>query len=134
MKRALHLASGANVLVRCLPVSAWVKHVATEDEELPGCKSVKMTQAEPSASDPDLYLEESCPQGTFIRAMTADGREIWRRRVGDGAAPPPLSLKTQTQAPPGEHLNLNSHSLCDDVSYGMAHNRESCDTDQLPPG
>jgi hypothetical protein len=78
-----------------------------------------MTQAVPSANGPDLYLEESCPQGTFIRAMTADGRGIWRRRMGDWAAPPPLNLKTQEQARPGEHLNLNGHSLCDDIRYAM---------------
>jgi hypothetical protein len=51
--------------------------------------------------------------------MTADGREIWRRRTGDWAAPPPLNLKTQEQAPSGQHLNLSDHSLCHDISHGM---------------
>ena len=86
---------------------------------LPGCKSVKMTQAVPSASGPDLYVEESCPQGTFIRAMTADGRELWRRRMGDPARTPPASLKATEQAQLDEHLNLRGHSLCDAVSPGM---------------
>jgi hypothetical protein len=85
---------------------------------LPGCKSVQMTQAVPSTNGPDLYVQESCPQGTFIRAMTADGRELWRRRLGDPATLPP-SLKATEQAQPGVRLNLSGHSLCDAVFYGM---------------
>jgi|SRR6202522_2392893 hypothetical protein len=88
-------------------------------DHLPGCKSVKMTQAVPSANGPDLYDEESCPQGTFIRAMTADGRELWRRRLGDPAGILPPRLKAAEQAEPGEHLNLSGSSLCDAVSSGM---------------
>jgi hypothetical protein len=40
---------------------------------LPGCKVTKMTQAVPSANGPDIYVEESCPDGAYVRAMTADG-------------------------------------------------------------
>jgi hypothetical protein len=86
---------------------------------LPGCKSGQITQAVPSANGPDLYVQESCPQGTFIRAMTADGRELWRRRLGDPAGTLPPSGKASEQAQPGQHLNLGAHSLCDAVSSGM---------------
>jgi hypothetical protein len=86
---------------------------------LPGCKSVQITQAAPTANGPDLYVEESCPQGTFIRAMTADGRELWRRRLGDPAGTLPPSLKATEQAQPGVRLNPSGHSLCDAVSSGM---------------
>src|ERR1700722_17765143 len=53
----------------------------------PGCKATKMTQAVPSANGPDLYVEESCPDGSMIRALTSDGRELWRRPFGAAAAP-----------------------------------------------
>jgi hypothetical protein len=86
---------------------------------LPGCKAVKMTQAVPSANGPDLYVEESCPQGIFIRAMTADGREIWRRRLGDTGSMLSPGLKATEQAQSGEHLNLSGHSFCDAVTSGM---------------
>ncbi len=87
---------------------------------LPGCKTAKMSQAVPTANGPDLYIEEACPDGTVIRAMTADGREIWRRRLGDHAAPPSLGgLKTKDETQPTDHLNLNARSLCDYVSPGM---------------
>jgi hypothetical protein len=87
---------------------------------LPGCKSEKIIQAVPSANGPDLYSQETCPQGTVIRALTADGREIWRRGLGDAAASFPSSSKTTEAATVGEHLNLSVHSVCDDVSAGIA--------------
>jgi hypothetical protein len=87
---------------------------------LPGCKTTKMSQAVPTANGPDLYVEEACPDGTYIRAMTADGREIWRRRLGDHAAVPSRpGLTTKEKTQPAERLNLTARSLCDDVSSGM---------------
>jgi hypothetical protein len=48
---------------------------------LPGCKVKKMTQAVPSTSGPDIYVEEECLRGNFVRALTSDGRELWRRQI-----------------------------------------------------
>ena len=87
---------------------------------LPGCKSEKLTQAVPTANGPDLYSQETCAQGTVIRAMTADGREIWRRSLGDAAGSFPSSLKAAEPASVGEHLNLSLRSVCDEISAGMA--------------
>jgi hypothetical protein len=86
---------------------------------LPGCKSMNMTQAVPSANGPDIYVEESCPDGAYVRALTADGRELWRRRMGSALAPivPDLEGKEETQ--PAEHINLSTRSLCDEISSGM---------------
>jgi len=86
---------------------------------LPGCKSTKMTQAVPSANGPDIYVEESCPDGAYVRALTADGRELWRRKLGGPLAPmaPRLEAKEETQ--PAEHINLSTRSLCDEISSGM---------------
>jgi hypothetical protein len=92
---------------------------------LPGCKSGKISQTVPTANGPDLYVEEACPDGTYVRAMTADGREIWRRRLGDLAAPSQPSLSSKEKTQPAEHLNLSAHSLCDDVSSGMTKNAVS---------
>jgi hypothetical protein len=86
---------------------------------LPGCKTAKMSQAVPTANGPDIYVEEACPDGTFIRAMTAGGREIWRRRLGDLAAPSRPGVTTKEKTQPAERLNLTARSLCDDVSPGM---------------
>jgi hypothetical protein len=86
---------------------------------LPGCKSGKISQAVPTANGPDLYVEEACPDGTYVRAMTADGREIWRRRLGDLAVPSPPGVRTKAKTQPAERLNLTARSLCDDLSFGM---------------
>jgi hypothetical protein len=86
---------------------------------LPGCKSKKLSQAVPSATGPDLYDEEECPQGAFVRALTADGRELWRRQItGAGGV---LESKPVTQAPAdtGQHLSPHRASVCDAVSSGM---------------
>jgi hypothetical protein len=86
---------------------------------LPGCKSQKMTQAVPSAKGPDLYDEEECPRGAFVRALTADGRELWRRQItGTGGVLASEPIR-QPPAGSGQHLNPHRASLCDAVSSGM---------------
>jgi hypothetical protein len=106
---------------------------------LPGCKSVNITQAVPSANGPDLYDQEQCSDGQYIRALTSDGREIWRRRFGGpGEATPNIakpiasgpyigilpdgatSGTSQTPAKAaGEHIHSRSGSVCDVISTGM---------------
>jgi hypothetical protein len=81
---------------------------------VPGCKPGNLTQAAPSANGPDLYAQESCPDGIYVRALTADGRELRRRRLGDLSLPLPPEVKDRIE--PGEHINLDSHALCDAVS------------------
>ena len=86
---------------------------------LPGCKSIKMNQAVPSANGPDIYVEESCPDGAYVRAMTADGRELWRRKLGGSLAPIAPGLEGKEETQPAEHINLSTRSLCDEISSGM---------------
>jgi len=86
--------------------------------ELPGCKTTKITPAVPSAGGPDVYVQESCPDGTYVRSITEDGRELWRRRIGGPLTSlPELRGKEEVQA--AGHINLSARSLCDDVSSGM---------------
>jgi hypothetical protein len=86
---------------------------------LPGCKGTKMTQAVPSANGPDIYVEESCPDGAYVRALTSDGRELWRRKFGGPPTriAPGLEGKERTQ--PADHINLSTRSVCDEISSGM---------------
>lgn len=89
-------------------------------QQMPGCKEKKMTQAVPSATGPDIYVEEECPQGNFIRALTADGRELWRRQItGRGGALESSAAKPQVVENSGQHLSLQ-HSICDGISSGMS--------------
>ena len=106
---------------------------------LPGCKSVKLTQAVPSTNGPDLYDQEQCADGQYIRALTSDGREIWRRQFGGpgetmpGAAAPIANgpyigiLPNGATSPAprmragavGEHIQSRGGSVCDVISAGM---------------
>lgn len=86
---------------------------------IPGCKSVNLTQAVPSATGPDLYDQEECPQGPVIRALTADGREIWRKQLGGSGSAFVVDPRTNAIPESGERLNSKATSVCDAVSSGM---------------
>lgn len=102
----------------------------------PGCKVAQMIQAVPSANGPDLYVQETCPDGTMLRALTSDGRELWRKMLAGtsvGAAVPvgsgpsigflphgATSPPAKPAEPVGAHINSHAGSMCDAVSAGMA--------------
>ena len=86
---------------------------------LPGCKGTKITQAVPSANGPDIYVEESCPDGAYVRALTSDGRELWRRKIGGPLAPVASGPEGKKEPQPAEHISLSTRSLCDEISSGM---------------
>jgi hypothetical protein len=92
-------------------------------KELPGCKTTKITPAVPVAGGPDIYVQESCPDGTYVRAITADGRELWRRNLSGSAAPTAgtaeAASKANDETQLGGHISLNARSVCDAVSIGM---------------
>ena len=85
---------------------------------LPGCKTTKMTQAVPSANGPDIYVEETCPNGGYVRALTADGRELWRRGMSNSMAPFGQDSQEMEASQPAEHINLSTGSLCDKIPSG----------------
>jgi len=86
---------------------------------IPGCKSEKLTQAVPSANGPDLYDQESCPQGSIIRALTADGRELWRRVFNGAGLVPEETAPGAAAAEPVQRLQPLHRSVCDAISAGM---------------
>lgn len=93
-------------------------------DHLPGCTAKNMTQAVPSANGPDLYVEEDCPQGSFIRALTSDGREMWRKQITGSGADLTLhpAAKAEPEAP-SQPIDFHPNSVCDEVSTGMTKNQ-----------
>jgi len=87
---------------------------------IPGCKGMKITQAVPSANGPDLYVQEECENGTLIRALTADGREMWRRQLGGSDTTFRVEPGAKTVPSQGGHFNLKVPSVCDAVTSGMS--------------
>lgn len=58
--------------------------------EIPGYRSRKFVQAVPTMHGPDLYtLEKNEAGDTFIRALFADGRQLWMKKYShtDGGVP-----------------------------------------------
>jgi hypothetical protein len=81
-----------------------------------GCKSLQLVQAMPSANGPDMYETSHCPDGDYVTALTADGMQLWRRRIGAAGAPPTIpDGKTTVEA---SRINLASASICDAVLVG----------------
>src|SRR5581483_1630771 len=85
---------------------------------IPGCKNKQIVQAVPSATGPDLYVLEDCPQGTVIRALDAEGHEIWRKVPGQqNETPQSPGARSEHE---GQRLNLHATSVCDQISPGMS--------------
>jgi hypothetical protein len=61
----------------------------------PGCTSIQIIQATPTADGPDLYQTSACPDGTYVTALTSDGILLWRKKLGsEGKAPSLVPLKS----------------------------------------
>jgi len=90
--------------------------------EMPGCKDEKIIPAVPSAGGPDIYVREACPQGEFVRAITDDGRELWRRQISGPGATMPAAPAAKAETTTAAHLNLRGTSVCDAVVLGMTKN------------
>jgi hypothetical protein len=86
-------------------------------EDLPGCQSTKITPAVPTANGPDVFAENQCPDGTYLRAYTADGILLWRRKIGSNGGMPAKSVTPAVVVT--NRLNTRAQSICDSVSVGM---------------
>jgi hypothetical protein len=86
--------------------------------EIPGCHPTNITQAVPTASGPDLYEQSECPDGTYIRAFTAQGVVLWRRKMESVGHTPANSDVVSAPASSATPLNTHPRSICDSVSVG----------------
>jgi hypothetical protein len=83
----------------------------------PGCKTIQLVQAMPSANGPDMYQTSHCEDGDYVTALTSDGRQLWRRRVGGSPAPTGAVIENNENAAPAQ-LNPRSPSICNSLSTG----------------
>jgi hypothetical protein len=87
--------------------------------EIPGCTPTNITQAVPTANGPDLYEQSQCADGTYIRAFTAQGVVLWRRKIESVRS----KLETPEAAPPAaipsNPLDTHPGSICDSVLVGL---------------
>jgi hypothetical protein len=88
------------------------------DSNIPGCTIQKMMQAMPTPYGPSLYTVSQCADGTYVTAYTADGMQMWRRRIGSSALPT-MPAGTTVNPDTVAHLNTHSGSVCEGVTVGM---------------
>jgi hypothetical protein len=105
--------------------------------EIPGCRPINITQAVPTANGPDLYEQSQCPDGTYIRAYTAQGITLWRRKIESVGHKPANSEAVSASAPssiPLIPLDTHPGSICDSASVGVKVEaiREMAKTRNLP--
>lgn len=81
---------------------------------IPGCKTVNIVSAVPTANGPDLFEQSQCADGQYVAAYTAEGIQMWRRKVGDSNIPVAAGAKP----PVASRLDLSSKSICDLVLVG----------------
>jgi hypothetical protein len=84
----------------------------------PGCHTIRITPAVPSAGGPDIFEESGCADGTYVQALTADGVLLWRRKM-DSEPHSPAGSTGSNQASPVASLNPRARSICDAISVGM---------------
>jgi outer membrane protein assembly factor BamB len=81
-----------------------------------GCTSTKIIPAVPSADGPDVFEQSQCEDGQYLAAYTADGVQLWRRKIG-GAGAAAVAGATGN-APVNGRLELRSTSVCDSILIG----------------
>jgi hypothetical protein len=95
--------------------------------EIEGCKSVKITPAVPSPSGVDIFDQTQCADGQYISAYTSEGILVWRRKIGEGAAPVPSARPlpgnkqmagNKQNVLVANRLNPRAASVCDSVTVG----------------
>ena len=92
-------------------------------DEPEGCKLGKITPAVPSSSGIDIYVQSTCPDGEYLSADTAEGIQVWRRKIGEtpGQVTPtlgPRAPQAVNPSVPANRLNLQAASVCDLVEIG----------------
>lgn len=120
--RALSSAGSAEASIEVMEGAALpMGTVKWSGPAVEGCTTGKITPAVPSASGVDVFVQSRCQDGEYISAYTADGIEVWRRRIGqDMTAPLPVQTKSQAvvSAANSKPWDFHSASICDSVSAG----------------
>jgi hypothetical protein len=72
----------------------------------------------PTSNGPALYEISQCPDGTYVAAFTADGMQMWRRKIGSSALPQMPAGTPVSADTPISRLNTHPVSVCESVMVG----------------
>lgn len=84
--------------------------------DVPGCHTTRIMPAVPVPNGPDVFEQSQCPDGTYIRAYTAEGILLWRRKIDSS---PKAAAKPEVPPVALNSLNTRAGSICDSISIGM---------------
>jgi hypothetical protein len=87
-----------------------------------GCKTTKIIPARPTPSGPYVFQQSVCGDGEYVAAYTADGVQLWRRKLTDKGAPPDLPGGNNYEVF-GNRLDPHTASVCDSVTAGTEEQR-----------
>ena len=87
--------------------------------DVPGCHTTKIMPAVPTANGPDVFEQSECPDGIYIRAFTAQGIALWRRKIGSVRSKLERPEASPTAAIPFNPLDTHPGSICDSVLVGL---------------
>ena len=79
-----------------------------------GCITTKVMQVRPVPGGPDIYQQTQCPDGVYLAGYTADGVQLWRRKMSDS----PSQTGPNDYPTAGQHLEEHPASICDAVQAG----------------
>jgi hypothetical protein len=79
-----------------------------------GCATTKILPARPNANGVYAFQESQCEDGVYIAAYTADGVQLWRRKISDS----PSQTGSNDYEVEGEHLEAHPASICDALQAG----------------
>ena len=82
----------------------------------PGCKSIKIIPAVPTANGPDIFEQSQCDDGQYIAAYIAGGVQMWRRKMTSTGAFPAAAYANDPVS--AARLNTRSASVCVSVVLG----------------
>jgi hypothetical protein len=80
---------------------------------------VKIIQAVPSANGPAIYQQSVCEDGEYVAAYTANGVQLWRRKISDNGTGGASSTSGNRHEVIGKRLDARAASFCDLVVVGM---------------
>jgi hypothetical protein len=79
-----------------------------------GCTTTKIIPARSNASGVYAYQQSQCEDGVYLAGYTADGVQLWRRKISDS----PSQTGSNDYEVEGEHLEARPASICDTVQVG----------------
>jgi hypothetical protein len=122
-KLRAHAANGgADAVVKVISAKEVTRDMSKwSADDLPGCKTTKVTQAPPSATGIDVYAESQCEDGAYISAYSNGGVMLWRKKA-DGTTAAPMEGAPAALAAPAvtRPLSMHSASVCDGLEAGIS--------------